>query len=133
MWESRTARMASVSIGLGVLLAACSVASAPTASITPSVGAGPSVGISPGATDAAGAALTKRGFPDDCPELSASFDLLNKATYQVFAEQVSRDEQGQATLVHAFLGTAWAVGDRFWQPTLTCRRSSRSRRPRACS
>jgi plastocyanin len=113
MSQLRIRRLTSASIGLSVVLAACNVAGAPTESITPSVSAGPSAGMSPGATDAAGAALTKRGFPADCPELSASFDLLNTATYQVFAEQISRDEQGQATLVHAFLGTAWAVGDRF--------------------
>lgn len=56
--------------------------------------------------------MAKRGFPDQCPEVSNSFDTLNAASYQVFGERVDRDAQGQATLVHVPLGTAWAVGDR---------------------
>lgn len=115
MWLPQTVRRASFSIGLSALLAACASGSPPGPG-TPPAGSGTFPTAGPAASSAAetgGSALSRRGFPERCPELSDSFDLLNAASYQVFGEQVVQDEQGQATLVHAFLGTAWAVGERY--------------------
>ncbi len=116
MWHLRTVRATSFSIGLSALLAACSASRAPPELVTlpPGAVASPMAGpTASGDAEPGGVALVKRGFPDECPALSDSFDLLNAASYQVFGEQIVRDGEGQATLVHAFLGTAWAVGDRF--------------------
>ena len=104
-------------MSIGLLLAACTA-------VTPVATPGPATlpaspapaTLAPGTTTAAteipNAILAKRGFPTECPDVSTTFDLMNQAAYQVFAEQGIRDQQGQARLVHVFLGTAWALTDR---------------------
>lgn len=111
-WTVRT----TAGLAASLLLGACTITApgatvAPTTSATP-LAASAAPGTGPAATEVPNASLAKRGFPTTCPDISATFDLMNQASYQVFAEQVIRDASGQAALFHVFLGTAWAVTDR---------------------
>ncbi|MEZ4501663.1 MAG: trypsin-like peptidase domain-containing protein [Dehalococcoidia bacterium] len=56
--------------------------------------------------------LVAAGFPDSCPDEGDVFNAMNEATYQVFGELLSRDEDGSTRVAYTFIGTAWAVRDR---------------------
>ncbi len=64
-------------------------------------------------TTVAATGLSRQGFPEQCPATGESFNMQNAAAYQVFGQIDYFDQStGQAAVHHAFIGTAWAVGER---------------------
>lgn len=56
--------------------------------------------------------LRRQGFPDECPDTTDVFRVMNDATYQVVQLVDFVDQSGQQQSVIFGTGTAWAVGDR---------------------